>query len=116
MEYKRLTKKGKNGFYHYNCTKKEQKDCCLWESCGECYGSKVLRNLGELEDKIEQGTLKEEKTCVYDECNDGDWHYWECSNCGDAFNFSNEFTPEENHYYYCPNCGARITEYRELQE
>lgn len=60
--------------------------------------------------------LKEEKTCVYYECNDGDWHYWECSNCGDAFNFSNEFTPEENHYYYCPNCGARITEYKELQE
>lgn len=66
--------------------------------------------------KIEQGTLKEEKTCVYDEYNDGDWHYWECSNCGDAFCFSNEFTPEENHYYYCPNCGARITEYKELQE
>lgn len=59
MEYKRLTNKDKNGFYHYNCTKEEKKDCCLWESCGECYGSKVLRKLGELEDKIEQGLMIE---------------------------------------------------------
>ena len=57
MEYKRLTSKDKNGFYHYNCTKKEKKDCCLWESCGECYGSKVLRKLGEIEDDLESGKI-----------------------------------------------------------
>ena len=68
MEYKRLTSKDKNGFYHYNCTKKEKKDCCLWESCGECYGSKVLRKLGEIEDKIESGLMVELPCKVGDTC------------------------------------------------
>ena len=71
--------------------------------------------LAELEDKIENGTLKEEKACVYQEYNDGEWTYWECSNCEEPFCFNNECTPEENQYHYCPNCGARIMEYKEQQ-
>ena len=59
MKYKRLTMKNARGFYHYNCTKKEQKDCEIWEDCDDCYGSKARTRLGELEDKIEQGTLIE---------------------------------------------------------
>lgn len=112
MKYERVTERAENGKPYFDgCL-----HCDLESDCGLChYWGSGLNRLAELEDKIENGTLKEEKTCVYDECNDGDWHYWECSNCGDAFNFSNEFTPEENHYYYCPNCGARITEYKELQ-
>lgn len=59
MKYKRLTKKNERGFYHYNCTKEEQEDCLLMENCGECYGTRVLYRLAELEDKIENGTLIE---------------------------------------------------------
>ena len=59
MKYKRLTKKDERGFYHYNCTKKDQEDCLLYENCGECYGAHVLYRLAELEDKIENGTLIE---------------------------------------------------------
>ena len=59
MKYKRFTEKNERGFYKYKCTEEDKKDCLLMENCGECYGSKVLDRLGELEDKIEQGTLKE---------------------------------------------------------
>ena len=70
MEYNRLTKKDERGFYHYNCTEKDQEDCVLYESCGECYGTSVLYRLAELEDKIEQGTLIELP------CKVGDTVYW----------------------------------------
>ena len=97
-EYKRLTVKGEDWF-----------DSKLEDA-------EVYDRLAELEDKIENGTLKEEKTCVYQEYNDyHDWSYWECSNCKEPFCFNNECTPEENQYHYCPNCGARITEHRELK-
>ena len=75
----------------------------------------VILELDEYRNKIEKGTLKEEKPCVYQEYNDGDWSYWECSNCGEPFCFNNECTPYENQYHYCPNCGARITEYKEIE-
>lgn len=68
MEYKRLTKKDKRGFYHYNCTEKDQEDCEVMENCGECYGTRVLYRLAELEDKIEQGTLIELPCKVGDTC------------------------------------------------
>lgn len=78
--------------------------------------TRAFNRLAELEDKIENGTLVVEKTCVYQEYNDyNDWTYWECSNCKEAFCFNNECTPEENQYHYCPNCGARITEHREVE-
>ena len=57
VEYKRLTRKDERGFYHYNCTEKDQEDCVIYENCGECYGTSVLYRLAKLEDKIEQGTL-----------------------------------------------------------
>ena len=106
MEYKRLTERVNKGQVKFIL-----KD---GENPIEKFQN-ALNRLAELEDKIEQGTLKEEKTCVYQEYNDGDWSYWECSNCGEPFCFNNECTPEENQYHYCPNCGARITEYKELQ-
>lgn len=59
MEYKRLTRKDERGFYHYNCTEKDQEDCMIYENCGECYGTSVLYRLAELEDKIEQGKMIE---------------------------------------------------------
>ena len=58
-EYERFTEKNERGFYKYKCSEDDKKDCLLMENCGECYGSKVLDRLGELEDKIEQGTLIE---------------------------------------------------------
>lgn len=76
----------------------------------------VVDKLEEYQAKIENGTLKQEKTCTYQEYNHLDWSYWECSNCGEPFCFNNECTPEENQYHYCPNCGARITEYKELED
>lgn len=60
MKYKRLTKRSENGVARYNCTKQDQKNCYLWIDCGECPVSlRALRKLCELEDKIENGTLKE---------------------------------------------------------
>jgi DNA-directed RNA polymerase subunit RPC12/RpoP len=105
MEYKRLTERVGKGVAIKETSRND--NMSIWNA---------IERLAELEDKIEQGTLKEEKTCVYQEYNDGDWSYWECSNCEEPFCFNNECTPEENQYHYCPNCGARITEYKEMQE
>lgn len=82
----------------------------------DSWKNKFLNALKEnAEQKAEIERLTEEKTCVYQEYNDGDWSYWECSNCEEPFCFNNECSPEENQYHYCPNCGARITEHKELQ-
>ena len=59
MEEKRLTIKDERGFYRFNCPKEKQEDCELLKCCAECYSEKVVERLGELEDKIEQGTLIE---------------------------------------------------------
>ena len=77
---------------------------------------KVFNRLAELEDKIEQGLMKEEKTCVFEEWQDvmGD-SVWQCSNCKEDFCFI-EGNPKENMYGYCPNCGARLTGLKEMQE
>lgn len=117
MKYERLTRKDERGFYHYNCTEKDQEDCVIYENCGECYGTQVLYRLAELEDKIEQGKLKEEKTCIFEEWQDTlvETSVWCCSNCKEDFYFM-EGGAKENMYRYCPNCGARISEYKELQE
>lgn len=58
MKYKRLTTRSKDGYVHYNCSKKDMKDCGLYYNCGECHKStEVLYRLAELEDKMENGTL-----------------------------------------------------------
>ena len=59
MEYRRFTRKDERGFYHYNCTEKDQEECFIYENCGECYGTNVLYRLAELEDKIEAGKMIE---------------------------------------------------------
>lgn len=76
-----------------------------------------LNHLAELEDKIEQGLMKEEKTCIFEEWQDN-WSEttaWQCSNCTEDFYFL-EGGAIENMYQYCPHCGARVTEYKEVED
>ena len=87
-----------------------------FQNCRECeYGThngeviEKLKRLAELEDKIEQGTLKEENTCVYKQAKELDFVWWECSECGSGFNFCAN-TPYQNRFHYCPYCGAKIIE------
>lgn len=71
--------------------------------------------LAELEDKIENGTLKEEKACVWEEWEDDLLgSVWCCSNCKEDFCFS-EGGVNENNYGYCPHCGAKIVALKELK-
>lgn len=101
MEYKRLTEKDwhKEKFYP------------------KADNERVIRKrLWDLENKIEQGTLKEVKTCVWEEWQDGDFgSVWCCSNCKEDFCFIEGGVPENN-YGYCPHCGAKIIGLKELQE
>ena len=74
--------------------------------------------LAELEDKIEQGTLKEEKTCK----NISEMHPvdgFTCSECGisledycekEVDEESDDITYREYAIKYCPNCGAKVVE------
>lgn len=109
MKYTRMTEKTEKGFYKYKCTKEDKEDCLLMENCGECYGTRVVCRLGELEDKIEQGTLVELKK--------GKWLNSEkaftsfvCSECGGEPMYS----PDKNGKAYititefCPSCGAKM--------
>lgn len=78
----------------------------------------ALDRLAELEDKIEQGTIKEEKTCK----NVSEMHPvdgFTCSECGISLvDYVEERVDEEEYdttYYeyeikYCPNCGAKVVE------
>lgn len=76
------------------------------------------QRLRELQGKIEQGTLKEEKTCK----NISEMHPvdgFACSECGISLvDYVEERVDEEEydttyHEYeikYCPNCGAKVVE------
>ena len=75
----------------------------------------ILNRLAELEDKIEQGTLKEERTCK----NVSEMHPTDgftCSECGITLvdyvrEITNEYYETTYHEYeikYCPNCGAKV--------
>jgi hypothetical protein len=79
--------------------------------------TKAYDRLAELEDKIEQGTLKEEKTCK----NVSEMHPvdgFTCSECGISLvDYVRQITDEDYettyHEYeikYCPNCGAKVVE------
>lgn len=58
MKYKRLTTRSKDGYAHYNCSKKDMKDCELYYNCGECHKStEVLYRLAEFEDDLESGKI-----------------------------------------------------------
>ena len=74
--------------------------------------------LAELEDKIEQGTLQEVKTCK----NISKMHpvdEFTCSECGFSLadfveqrvdEEENDTTYHEYEIKYCPNCGAKVVE------
>ena len=75
----------------------------------------ILNRLAELEDEIEQGTLKEEKTCenIFEmHPTDG----FTCSECRiTIIDYIEERVNDDyyaNHYEYefkyCPNCGAKV--------
>jgi hypothetical protein len=81
------------------------------------YMLKMHERLAELEDKIENGTLKEEKTCK----NVSEMHPvdgFTCSECGISLvDYVRQITDEDYettyHEYeikYCPNCGAKVVE------
>ena len=116
MEYKRLTERrgglviDKCG----NCENVSNPQGCTDKKCYE-----IMKNrLADLEDKIEQGTLKEEKTCK----NVSEMHPvdgFTCSECGISLEaYSEKEVDEENgdityrEYMlrYCPNCGAKVVE------
>lgn len=75
----------------------------------------AIKRLAELEDKIEQGTLKEEKTCK----NISDMHPvdgFTCSECGisledycekEVDEENGDITYREYMFKYCPNCDAK---------
>ena len=112
-EYKRLTKEkstsentkivyNENGFAIMS---KELVDMLLQEH--NC--------LWEIENKIENGTLKEEKVCVWEEWeDDAIGSVWNCSNCKEDFCFMEGGVNEYN-YGYCPHCGAKIVALKELK-
>lgn len=99
MEYKRLT------------NQEWSENIDLTQELGYSY---IYKRLHELEDKIEQGTLIEQKTCTYEQKKELDFIWWECSECGSGFNFYAN-TPYENRFHYCPYCGAKIIACKELQ-
>lgn len=77
----------------------------------------IRERLCELEDKIEQGTMKEEKTCK----NISEMHPvdgFTCRECGiTLIDYVEERVDEEynaTHYEYeikyCPNCGAKVVQ------
>ena len=99
-EYKRLTIKNSDGTY-------SQPTDLTFE--------KAFYRLAELEDKIENGTLIEQKTCIWEEWEDDCLgSVWCCSNCKEDFCFT-EGSVQENNYGYCPHCGAKIVALKELK-
>lgn len=109
MEYKRLT------FRHKSVDGTEQ--IGYTEKLVGYYRKEemILNRLAELEDKIEQVTLKEEKTCDnVSEMNPVDG--FTCSECGiTIIDFREERVDEdynaswyEYEIKYCPNCGAKV--------
>lgn len=111
MEYERITKRDEIQGRAYT------DECFGCEShCDTCpINDSVWERLAELEDKIEQGTLKEEKTCT----NITEIHpvdEFTCSGCGFSLvDFAEQRVDEEYnttyHEYeikYCPNCGAKV--------
>lgn len=112
--YKRLTKRA-DDYVFDNCCNCEYDDNPMGCTDRVCY--EVMKNrLAKLEDKIEQGTLKEEKTCK----NISEMHPvdgFTCSECGisledycekEVDEESGDITYREYMLRYCPNCGAKI--------
>ena len=124
MEYKRLTHRNGKTIEEYcevgHCKYVDKNTCILKDFQHnvdvECVPAMIER-LAELEDKIEQGTLIEQKTCE----NVSEMHPTDgftCSECGITIvDYVEERVDEEctATYYeyeikYCPNCGAKVVE------
>ena len=113
MKYERLTQWTKNGasLILDNPQNAEEARAQLMEAF-----KLACNKLAELEDKIEQGTLKEEKTCE----NISEMHPvdgFTCSECGisledycekEVDEESGDMTYREYMLRYCPNCGAKV--------
>ena len=107
MEYKRLTEK--DSCYY---------DEMYYDESNRLGAEDIYNRLAELEDKIEQGTLREQKTCKnISEMHPADG--FTCSECGiTVIDFREERVDEEDctaSWYeyemkYCPNCGAKVVE------
>lgn len=104
MKYERLTRRFRNS--------QMQQDVELMTTV-----SNGVFRLAELEDKIQQGTLTEQKTCK----NISEMHPvdgFTCSECGITLvDYVRQITDEDYettyHEYeikYCPNCGAKVVE------
>ena len=102
-EYKRLTKKSDViiGGCEYSCP---------------CLHIDTVQRLGQLEDKIETGTLIEEKVCIWGGLNYEEYREaYECSNCKMCFYFE-EGGIIDNQFNYCPHCGSKIVALKPLTE
>ena len=122
MSYTRLTRIESDKEWVLDCEKCEHKqECSKNGSTDENYQyclNKIGKRLAELEDKIEQGTLKEEKTCK----NIAEMHPvdgFTCSECGisiedycenEVDEENGDITYREYMLRYCPNCGAKVVE------
>ena len=120
MKYERLTKIESDKEWVLDCEKCEHKrECTLSGAMDKNYQyclERIGKRLAELEDKIEHGTLKEEKTCT----NISDMHPvdgFTCSECGisledypekEVDEESGDITYREYAFNYCPNCGAKV--------
>jgi hypothetical protein len=102
MKYERLTKRYSDG--------------SVEQPFGSIRIGKFCDRLAELEDKIEKGTLKEEKTCEsVSEMHPVDG--FTCSECGisiedycekEVDKENGDITYREYILRYCPNCGAKV--------
>ena len=116
MRYKRLTKR-RITKDNVVLIRNERNDIIMSQDAWDMFANAYNR-LAELEDKIEQGTLKEEKTCT----NISEMHPvdgFTCSECGITIvDYVEEEFDEENYdttyreyaFKYCPNCGAKVVE------
>ena len=104
MDYKRLTER-RGGLVIDKCGNCENVSNPMGCTESMCY--EIMKNrLAELEDKIEQGTLKEEKIgkWLLEKTPDGKPYCFHCSVCDSDFKQISNKTKTD----YCPDCGAKM--------
>lgn len=104
-EYKRLTERTKHGIAVLESTGR------FVLSSGGYATIKALKRLAELEDKIENGTLIEQKQgeWLLEITPDGTPYCFHCSVCDKDFRQIENKTKTN----YCPDCGAKLEELQE---